>query len=63
MFLEMPDKTKELLEITTIIKEQILRGAKLVDNIQKLSQIEESENPLKKIDFMRNNKRFNKFHT
>ena len=50
MFLKMPDKTKEFIEVTTIIKEQILRGAKLVDNIQKLSQIEESENPLKKID-------------
>lgn len=50
MFLKMPDKTRELIEVTTIIKEQILRGAKLVDNIQKLSQIEESENPLKKID-------------
>ncbi|MFX1443458.1 MAG: PAS domain-containing protein [Promethearchaeota archaeon] len=50
MFLEMPDKMKELKEITTIIKEQILRGAKLVDNIQKLSQIEESENPLRTIE-------------
>ena len=50
MFLEEPDKTKELKEITTIIKEQILRGAKLVDNIQKLSKIEESENPLKKVE-------------
>ncbi|TFG30265.1 MAG: PAS domain-containing sensor histidine kinase [Promethearchaeota archaeon] len=50
IFLEKPEKTEELKEIITIIKDQVLRGAKLIDNIQKLSQIEESENPLKQMD-------------
>jgi len=47
LFLNDPEKTQELDEITSIIKGQVLRGAKLIDNIQKLSQIEETENPLK----------------
>ena len=47
LFLNKPEKTQELDEITSIIKDQVLRGAKLIDNIQKLSQIEETENPLK----------------
>jgi len=47
MFLNNPEKSQELNEIISIIKEQVLRGAKLIDNIQKLSQIEETENPLK----------------
>ncbi len=40
------DKSEELKEVINIIMEQVNRGALLVNNIQRLSQIEESSNPL-----------------
>ncbi|TFG08305.1 MAG: PAS domain-containing sensor histidine kinase [Promethearchaeota archaeon] len=48
IFLDNPQKSKEIREVSNIIKEQILRGARLVDNIHKLSQIEGADYLLKK---------------
>jgi PAS domain S-box-containing protein len=50
VFLNSPDKSKELTYLVSVIKEQVLRGAKLIDNIQKLSEIEETKINLKKIN-------------
>ncbi len=44
------DKSEELKEVIDIIKGQVIRGALLVNNIQRLSQIEESRIPLYSIE-------------
>ena len=35
-----------------IIKDQIIRGSTLISNVRKLSEIEEIESPLKKIELL-----------
>ncbi|MFX1393861.1 MAG: nitrogen regulation protein NR(II) [Promethearchaeota archaeon] len=50
LYLENPDKLKDINKLYQVIKEQINRGSKLVSNVRKLSQIEESEIPLKSMD-------------
>ncbi len=60
-----PDKKENILEVKSLIKEQILRGAKLVNNVQKLSELEDIKPTLfpveicellqKSVDLIRNN--------
>ncbi len=45
-----PGKVKKRKKYLSIIKEQVLRGKHLISNVQKLSQIEETEISLKKLD-------------
>lgn len=40
----------EILDILDIIKNQIIRGSKLISNVRKLSELEELEEPLKSIN-------------
>ncbi|MBD3341071.1 MAG: PAS domain S-box protein [Candidatus Lokiarchaeota archaeon] len=44
------DRINDLVDISKTIKEQIMRGARLINNIQKLSYIEESRINIKKLD-------------
>jgi len=46
------EKQEELKENTRNIKNQIMRGAKLVSNVRKLSQLEEAKGNLKKIELL-----------
>jgi len=50
LYLENPEKLKDINKLYHVIKEQINRGSKLVSNVRKLSQIEESEIPLKSMN-------------
>ncbi len=50
LYLDTPEKLSEINDICNIISEQVTRGVKLIDNIQKLSQIGESKLVLQKID-------------
>ncbi len=43
IYQNQPDKTKETGEIFNTINEQVIRGSKLVSNIRKLSELEDSE--------------------
>ena len=45
-----PDKREALKTNLRIMKNQIIRGANLISNVRKLSQLEEIELPLKKIE-------------
>ncbi len=45
-----PDKSDVSIESMEIVKEQIFRGAKLISNVRKLSQLEEGEISLGKVD-------------
>ncbi len=49
-FKNIPEKSDEVNELTNIIEEQVVRGTKLVWNIRKLSQIEESESSLEPVE-------------
>jgi len=49
-FKNIPEKSDEVNELTNIIEEQVVRGAKLVLNIRKLSQIEETESSLEHVE-------------
>ena len=40
------DKSKEFEEVTSLINEQVIRGKKLVKNVQNLSQVEEGKNEI-----------------
>lgn len=51
IYLESPEKVKNLKDLNEIIKEQVNRGKRLIDNVRKLSEIDETENPLKPINF------------
>jgi len=48
--LKCPEKSDVLIESMKIVKEQIFRGAKLISNVRKLSQIEKGEILLGKVD-------------
>lgn len=48
--LKHPDKSNVSIKSMEIVKEQIFRGAKLISNVRKLSQLEEGEIPLGKVD-------------
>jgi signal transduction histidine kinase len=50
MYLEDPSKTEELREINKILKEQITRAARLINNTRRLSQIEEEKIELHKVN-------------
>jgi signal transduction histidine kinase len=45
-----PEKLQEYVEVANLIKEQVSRGAKLVSNVQKLSELEEFKKPLYSIE-------------
>lgn len=49
-FKNIPEKSDEVNELTNIIEEQVVRGTKLVWNIRKLSQIEETESSLEPVE-------------
>jgi len=44
--LNNPEKLKNMEDLLDIIKDQVNRGAKLISNVQKLSQLEEKENEI-----------------
>ena len=50
MVLENPDNLEDLKTNLRIMKNQIMRGSNLISNVRKLSQLEEIEIPLKKIE-------------
>jgi signal transduction histidine kinase len=47
-----PDTLQDYVEVANLIKDQISRGAKLVSNIKKLSELEEIEKPLYKTEIL-----------
>ncbi|KKK46402.1 hypothetical protein LCGC14_0586690 [marine sediment metagenome] len=49
-FLQRPEKTEEIKELLEIIVEQIDRGRQLVSTVRKLSELDEIEITIKKID-------------
>ncbi len=50
LILNNPEQLENLKINARIIKEQVIRGAELVSNVRKLSQLEESKQNLKKIE-------------
>ncbi|TFG14219.1 MAG: PAS domain S-box protein [Promethearchaeota archaeon] len=50
LYSNIPDKLQDFVEVANLIKEQVARGAKLVSNVQKLSELEEFEKPLYSIE-------------
>jgi len=50
--LDDPEKFYDLKLNAEIIKEQVIRGAKLVDNVRKLSKLEEAGESLEKVDIL-----------
>jgi len=50
LILDNPEKIDNLKINAQIIKEQVIRGARLVSNVRKLSQLEEPKQNLKKIE-------------
>ncbi|KKN54579.1 hypothetical protein LCGC14_0590780 [marine sediment metagenome] len=50
LYLNNPEKLHTIKELYEIIKEQISRGGKLIGNVRKITHIEETEIPLKKIE-------------
>ena len=50
LYSNIPDKLQDFVEVANLIKEQVSRGAKLVSNVQKLSDLEEFEKPLYSIE-------------
>jgi len=45
-----PEKLQDYVEVANLIKEQVSRGANLVSNVQKLSELEEFKKPLYSIE-------------
>jgi PAS domain S-box-containing protein len=52
LILDNPEKLDNLKINARIIKEQVIRGAKLVSNVRKLSQLEEAGRNLEKIEIL-----------
>ncbi len=52
LIVDNPEKRDNLKENAAIIKEQVIRGAKLVSNVQKLSKLEETGKILEKIEIL-----------
>ena len=50
LFSTDPTKTEKIKEVSNLISEQIIRGKKLVSNVQKLSEVEEIKTPLSSIE-------------
>ncbi len=50
IFLNNPDKLNDIKKYLNIVKEQVTRGAILISNVQKLSQLEESEISIKSLE-------------
>ena len=50
LYLKNTEINEDINEVTSIIKEQIFRGAKLVSNVRKLSEIEETDIFLESIE-------------
>ena len=46
LYSNVPEKLQDYVEVANLIKEQVSRGAKLVSNVQKLSELEEFKKPL-----------------
>ena len=65
LYSDNPEKKENVLEVKGLIREQILRGSKLVNNVQKLSELEDIKTSLfpvevcellqKTVDLVRNN--------
>ena len=53
LILDSPKKIGELKLNAEIIKEQVIRGAKLVSNVRKLSKLEEAGRSLEKIEILK----------
>ncbi|NHI92272.1 MAG: PAS domain S-box protein [Candidatus Lokiarchaeota archaeon] len=53
LYLNNPEKRGDALTILNIIREQIKRGSKLVTNVQKLSRMDENEEPLVPIEIIK----------
>ena len=53
LILDNPKKIDELKINAEIIKEQVIRGAKLVSNVRKLSKLEEAGRSLEKIEILK----------
>ena len=51
IYLNNPDEFYDIKKCLNIIKEQVLRGSELISNVQKLSQLEESEISLESVEF------------
>ena len=47
-----PDKQQQIEELIKTISQQVDRGSKLVNNVRKLSQLEEHKLPIEKIEFL-----------
>ncbi len=52
LYLQNPENFNNLNENMKTIKKQVLRGAKLVSNVNSLSHLEESDHPFRKIDLI-----------
>ncbi len=53
LILDNPEKIENLKINAQVIKEQVIRGSKLVFNMRKLSQLEETKMKLKKIEILK----------
>ncbi|GAG01525.1 unnamed protein product, partial [marine sediment metagenome] len=53
LYLNNPEKLHTLKELYDIISEQIERGKKLIDNVRKITKIDDSEVSLEKIEIFR----------
>jgi len=52
LILEKPEKFEEFKKNDIIIREQVIRATKLVDNVRKLSQLEDTNQDLEKIEIL-----------
>ena len=52
LIINNPEKHSNLVKISEIIKEQVIRGARLVSNVQKLSILEEVGRSLEKVEIL-----------
>jgi len=50
LYSNTPEKLQDYVEVSNFIKEQVSRGAQLVSNVQKLSELEEFKKPLYSIE-------------
>jgi len=50
LFSTDPTKTEKIKEVSNVFSEQIIRGKKLVSNVQKLSEVEENETPISSVE-------------
>ncbi|MHA1194906.1 MAG: ATP-binding protein [Promethearchaeota archaeon] len=52
MYLEDQEKKHKLKELIQIVKDHVFRGTSLVENVKKMTELEETEQPLKKVEII-----------